>query len=224
MKLSELMEDLSEKEIKEKIAEIRKLKASYHNSNIKPFGKYKIVNGKIEFLSKELTISNFMLDEGGELFAPFSSCAGSIVMTSMRLTSFKNFPLSVKGYGVDGVVDFGMHPSEGVKIRLWDGFPKVIGGNVNLTNTKFELLTYSKINNVIKEIKGALIINPLYKGPLLSTLLIRNLKAVDYRNSPPDSPISRATDIISAQLKGDKDIMEAREELLTDGLKEYARL
>jgi hypothetical protein len=61
-------------------------------------------------------------------------------------------------------------------------------------------------------------------GPILSVLRIKGLEDFDFVNSGSKDPKRDINKIIGRHLHGDKDIIDCKEELMSAGYKEYAKL
>jgi hypothetical protein len=227
MKLEDLLnEDLTDAEVKREIKVIisdKKYAKDTDSSGVKhhPFGKHKVINGKVEHLSDTLYINSTMVDIHGVLRVPFRS-AKSVSVISWKLCSFINFPEVITGPGFYGL-DYCGNTSGGNHINSWEGFPKNISGNVQLTSKKYEKLSYSKFNTICQRINGDIGIQPKYEGPLLSMLLVKDLERVGTTFQASKAQWN-AANIITAHLKSGRDIIDCKEELMNAGYKEYAKL
>ena len=101
------------------------------------------------------------------------------------------------------------------RLTSLEGGPEFAGGNVFLTNNKLESL--ANIHKHFKTINKMLYIsfNPI-KSNILGILLIKSLSGLYIDGAP--------FNILRKHLKGDKDVLECQEEMISAGYKEFARL
>jgi len=222
MKVKELFEDKSED------YRIRKIITDYKEGNSKcsfknMFPMHSVKDGLVH-IKKHIKINHCLLDEHGELLIPFGTC-GSFEIEAEELSSFKGFPEEL----TDSNAQYSLRLSGLYKIvKSFEGITKIFKSNVYLAGV--EGLNYSRCNKHINQIDGIIIINGDYKGPILSMLYIENLKEVTY-GIPMSSPfyknsetLREACKIVNKHLLLDKDVLECQEELISNGLNEYAKL
>lgn len=192
---------------------------------------FKIINNQITHIEDALTITDNFVDSQGELKIPVSR-ANSIIVKTNNISSFKNFPEILfnnnpqYAYGLMFVRVKGS-PS----FTSLEGIPKIIKGSVSLVSNKFDSISYSGIHHLVKQVTGYFNINANYRGPLLGFLLIEDLNELNHNSysgfsfQPEPSDCIKASVIISKHLKTeDRDILECQEELLNNGLKDFAKL
>jgi hypothetical protein len=207
---------------------IRKLIQDYKEGNgicrfKNMFPQHSIKNGLV-YVKKNVRINHCFLDANGELIVPFGIC-GSLDINAEDLSSFKGFPEILNGTGdyAHYVLQFnGIYK----KLTSLEGITKILNGNVYMGGT--ENLNYSRCSKYINQIDGNLVINGNYKGALLSVLNIKNLHTIWYAISIGSNydidNLHNVCEIVNKHLQKDKDILECQEELITNGLKEYAKL
>ena len=179
---------------------------------------WSIIGNKIRIGSR-LEIFDDCLDDEGNLFVPLGSCS-SMLIHSKNIRSFKNFPefIGVKQtMGTMKVLNF----TQDNKISSLEGFPQTTEGDLNLRWLSH--VNFSKCNKFMETVNGTVAINDSYVGPILSFLLVKKLKTLDLAQSPSDHALV-AEQIFNKHLRGDKEILECKEELMNAGFKEYAKL
>jgi hypothetical protein len=216
MKLAELLLEASDREIRETIAEWRNEFKRMAYSKMS-FGSCRVENGKIIHTSEKLAIYQFMLKDG-KLAAPFESAIKVDVWANVgTLSSFENFPKEIV-YGNVKASKIGqskLHFNYAHdRLTSLEYFPRNISGSISTYNLRN--LSLSRCNKHIDKIDGTWFLNTKYVGPILGTLQIKGLREVSFG--------SEAQSILTKYLRGDRDILECQEELITKGFKEYAKL
>lgn len=224
MKVRELFESQSDKEIHAVIREWRKhyKTASYKKE---PFGNYEITPNGIDHKAKHLTIYDFMLDENGELPIKFWRCNSLNIFLPdpNRLKSFKNFPEIISRQIKINPYTSAFDSAYDINIDSLEGIPRHIAGG------SFNLLHFPKLSlhNVHKHIDffERLSIPSSYKGPLLGILRIKDLRNTKNQlDSHSNTRTKAACEIINKHLNSGKDILDCQEDLIDAGLTEYAKL
>jgi hypothetical protein len=234
MKVKELFEEVGNHSAKE----VRNYIKQYKGGSIESFPfstsfpAHRVEkDGSIVFSNESglLKITDGLLDEKGEVLFPLKGKVHQIIIASAKLTSFKNFPEAVgSGYNAKNYERCAVVLSrENTNLTSFEHFPKEIQGNIS-----FELapnLSYSKINQFILSNRYfACTINPHYKGPLLSFLKMNvYLDTNRYYNktSKPDEKLMKAFKIINTYIKANNnDILACQDELIDNGLTQYAKL
>jgi hypothetical protein len=186
------------------------------------FGSYKVYNGKVEHLAMELKITNRMV-VNGELEIPFRLCHGLEIGAS-ELTSFKNFPEKVIGTLSDRSI-YNSPLSVYHHITSLEGFPREIQkGMVDLGHDRFERLSFSHVNKFIDRLNGICNILRSYRGPILGFLLVKDLKSLSFAGGTGDNVDRDIQDTFNKHLRGGKDVLDCKEELMQRGYKDYAKL
>jgi hypothetical protein len=194
--------------------------ASYKKA---PFGKYKITPDGIEHLSKTLNIYDFMLDDNGELLLKFSKCNSLeiFIYDKDKLKSFKNFPDEIVRNQKLQAYTAAFSSAYDCDVSSLEGIPCIIGGGL-CSFLHFPKLNLSNINKHIDYIQE-LSLHYKYKGPLLSILRLKNINRIQPTISN-QFELNHAIEIINKHLRNEKDILECQEELITNGLRQYAKL
>ena len=96
--------------------------------------------------------------------------------------------------------------------------PKYVGGYFNCYNTKITSLKGIG-KDYLKEVKGIIYLNDCHelKSNMLGLLLVKGLQRIYFDNNEIE-------EIFNRHLQGERDILDAQEELITEGFKEYAKL
>lgn len=206
-----LTEELTTGEIRAKISDWRDKFNQYAHQG--SFGKIKLVDNKIVHESERLKVFDFMI-ENGQLALPFQSCNKLEVYVTNGLTSFKNFPEKIlyQSGTYSSRLNFAFRQP---KLTSLEYFPRFIGGNID--TTLLDNLNLTRCNKFIDHMGGRWSISDKYVGPVLSLLLLNDLRRVYSRNN-------KLIEILNNHLNKDRDVMEAREELIAQGLKDYAKL
>lgn len=172
--------------------------------------------GSVEVQLEKFELVNEMLNPDGTF--PFRLLrANTMKVRANKLTSFKNFPEVLERTAFNSVVLDMLAPSFPHLTSL-EGFPKYCKGQVRLSRAR-DL----SFGNVHKHILAADIItvNEFYVGPMLGFLKIENLKEIGYLYDKGN--LHKAAEIINMYLpKGD--IIACQEELIDNGLKDFAEL
>jgi hypothetical protein len=208
-----------------------------YNENTKKLGYIGFPNSSIKnnkvYTKYPLELSRGLLDDNLELKIPLEQTAE--IQITCTINSFKNFPEKIVHNGKyrNKVYNWALRSYyHQPKVTSLEGFPQYIDGNVDIA--AFTELNYSKVYNYIKEITGFIIINAKYEGPMLGFLKIKGLQSISYDfvyskkfNSYVEVSKSRfkqAIDIVNKYLKTDRDILGCQDELIENGLSEYAKL
>ena len=207
-----------------KIEQIRKAHGTletYERDKASTFGKFTISGDEVVFNSKVLNIDRRFLEDG-EISIPFASAPAVCLYDSCleTLKSFKNLPRELRGEGGLQQAAFftAVKNAEGGDyIQNYEGFPEKIQGDVYLQNNKLAKISMTHFNHYVKELNGCIIISQKYNGPLLSTLLVKGLTMVYSYEAKFDDIMKRCF-----KIKGE--ILDAKELLMTNGYKEYAKL
>jgi hypothetical protein len=194
--------------------------ASYKKA---PFGKYKITPDGIEHQSKCLAIYDFMLDDNGELLLKFSKCNSLeiVIINKNVLKSFKNFPDSIVRNIKLGYYDQAFCSTYDCNVSSLEGIPKIIGGGL-FSLHHFPNISLANVNKHINNI-DSLSLYGGYKGPLLSLLLVKHFYIIQSAISS-EVELNHAIKIMNKHLRKDRDVLECQEELITNRLKQYAKL
>ena len=227
MKIKELFEDTN--------AETRKWLSKWETACRGTLEKYRQEmsnydiqhNGDIIYHGNLYILDDDFLDENSEIPIQVKQCR-RIQIGTTNLTSFNNCPKELSGVS-QNLTDhiFVLRQVFGDKsifnnLTSLEGITPIIHGHVNLSAAPN--ISYSNANKHVKRIDGSLRINGNYKGPLLSLLKIQNLTMV-YGGIDTLPEFDKACSIISNfLLRKDRNIIACQEELIKNGLKEYAKL
>jgi|688.fasta_scaffold635023_2 hypothetical protein len=180
-------------------------------------------NGKFEILSDWPFIDDSLLiDYQGGKYLPFEfkewknpTRNGDLTLETLNITSLIGLPDIVKG-------SFNIMECHGIKSL--EGCPSIIKG---LLFNWIDMPITNHINKTVKQVKK--IILPYNYNGFLSFLLINKLQNFLITGStqhryPDINNKLKAQVIVNSHLVQDKDILECQEELITKGLKDYAKL
>jgi hypothetical protein len=235
MKIKELFEEQYSEEYK-RTQELIKSWLNTPNSKLSSLDKgilnYHITinsDGSINASGDRLFIIDEMLDNNGEYPIRIKR-ANKIVIAAGNLTSFKNFPTEME-YGfrnkvyIFKLIEFKYDTMS--KLTSFEYFPSKLNGSIQI-GSRAPNLSFAKIDNYIKEMNGIIFISPTYSGPLLSFLKIKGEPVLMSfgEDVNKDSKIVKALGIINNHLSitGNRDILGCQDELIDNGLSEYAKL
>jgi len=104
------------------------------------------------------------------------------------------------------------------KITSLEFAPKFVGSIFNCSDTKITSLKGIG-KDYLKEVKGIIYLNDCHelKSNMLGLLLVKGLQRIYFDNNEIE-------EIFNRHLQGERDILDAQEELITKGFKEYAKL
>lgn len=193
---------------------------------------YSVRNGRYE-LKAALKITDNMVDNG--IFCAPLAFAPKIIVDTKLLSSLENFPLRLG----EGNLDSNNHLAKkkvlensrkfalefheyNDHITTLEFFPEITIGSLFLQ--KVTHLNLARCNKYMKEVHGIISLSDFYKGPVLSLLLVKGLKALDISRLGSAKSTTDVEKIINNHLGKDGDILECQEELITAGCKEYAKL
>jgi hypothetical protein len=165
------------------------------------------MTGDVEEYKGNFIIYPNMLDNG-ILPVKVKKCKDLIVQADVK--SFLNFPDSMRGFFY-GNADNNIKSLSGLSIDI-DG---------EFYASDFTNLSLSRIDKYIKSAKG-IVISETNKGPVLSLLKIKNLISV--KTFSLDKEIQQVIEILNHYLTTSKDILSCQDELIDNGLSEYAKL
>ena len=96
--------------------------------------------------------------------------------------------------------------------------PQYVGSIFNCSDTKITSLKGIG-KDYLKEVKGIIYLNDCHelKSNMLGLLLVKGLQRIYFDNNEIE-------EIFNRHLQGERDILDAQEELITKGFKEYAKL
>lgn len=180
-------------------------------------------DGLVNYTGPIFTVSDFLVDENGELKIKLGKCKRICIRTA-KLKSLANFPNVLESK--NGISALYVHPTyqnSNIPVSNFGNLQlNVLNGDVELG--KFEKLNLSRIDKHLKSLNGGLLISDTYKGALLSVLKIKGLKYVEALNGEPTAELEQALNIINDHLQTDGNIVACQEELFKHGLDEYAKL
>ena len=106
----------------------------------------------------------------------------------------------------------------GTKITTLEFAPQYVGRSFGCSDTKITSLKGIG-KDYLKEVRGEIYLKECHhlKSSMLGIMLVKELQEIYFDNK-------EVQDIFNRHLKGDKDILDCQEELITNGLKEYAKL
>jgi hypothetical protein len=224
MKIKEIFEVRKQTPEKLKTLEyIKEWRLEFNRRGIKirtkSFGKFIIHDdGSVDSLSKTLIIDDYMLDEDGLLPVKFNSC-NELTIYATRLRGFKNFPEKVLNpEKINSPISF-VFGAKSTNLNSFEGFPSYINGTLDVSTLKH--LNFSKVNNYIKSVNN-IYFNKEYVGPLLSVLKINDLRRLTVFKSY-NNKLEKAVEILGKYIES-KDILGCQDELIENGLSQYAKL
>ena len=96
--------------------------------------------------------------------------------------------------------------------------PKFVGGFFNCSSTKITSLKGIG-KDYLKEVRGEIYLEECHhlKSSMLGLMLVKELQEIYFDNNEIE-------EIFNRHLQGERDILDAQEELITKGFKEYAKL
>lgn len=224
MKISELFESNSDKEIHAVIREWRK---HYRDAGYRkePFGNYEITAKGIDHKAKHLYIYDFMLNDNGELPIKFWRCNALeiVVHNSERLKSFKNFPEIISRQRTINPYDAAFESAYDINISSLEGIPRWMGGG------SFSLGHFPKLSlhNIHKHMDFAERVHlpGSYTGPLLGFLKMPYMNhSAKQLSSHHKTRTGLAVEIINKHMNSGKNIIACQEELFKNDLDEFAQL
>ncbi len=152
----------------------------------------------------------------GELKVKFVERVERLAVDSIGLTSMRGFPRIVS----TDMIAFSN------RFRSLDGIPEEIKFGLDLSANP-ELTSFSGIHKRLKSCK-TIVVSAAVEESVLGLLMVGNLnKAVpgDFDDKVHEIPrLTEALKIINEHLKGDRDVLACQEELIANGLKEFAKL
>jgi hypothetical protein len=183
----------------------------------------------IDLLTPGFEAHSSKVIDGNRLVVSFGK-AVTFSYRARKLNSFDGFPREIAGSGGSIPLWSLVIATAGAgEVTNLAGCTPVITGNVDFSSFS-GLLTLEGVHKAIKTLNGNLAL-PAKSVPSsggLGLLMIRGLKKLvlpsaiyDVTNS---TPYLRAAKIIRKHFDNDKDVLACQEELITSGLKEYARL
>ena len=211
----------------ELLEKIEAIKVNYEQKN-HPIGRYKIVDNKIVHSGdKGFEVIPGALDlVSKELMVPFAQ-AKAFHIDATEIVSFKNFPQKLIGHS-EGVVSglgaiiFSAHSDEHLHLKELTDCPRFIYGDVSFG--KMPNMSFASVDKHISVCSGHILISGTYVGPLLGFMRVQQLKKVlAFNLGGRNEELLTATKIIIGHLQGSRSILECQDELLKNGLKEFAR-
>jgi hypothetical protein len=197
---------------------IREWRTLFKKSENRSFGDVKFYpDGSIDFLSENLKIEDFMLEDG-KLKIKVNECK-SLTIYASQIASFENFPATVLGKSrQSNFTPIWLLASNAPlhQITFPEHYPRHVNGIIDFSN--FKKMSLSHLDKYI-DYCPTLIVPRKYKGPILSLLKINGLKKVSM--DLEQIPIS---EIVKKHLSRNRDILECQTELIEAGFKEYAKL
>lgn len=203
------------------------------NKNARVVVKYSEFNGNIVmkgFFNKKGTFTagmwpdfsnTWLIEYEDKFYIPFQldefwpDRADKILIIDSWLKSFIGMPSRLNcGLAIRHPASSGIKSVEGIPSDIqgdfeWNGYPEEYG-----------------MSKVIKRINGDVQVPSKYKG-FLSFLTIESIQDL-FTNTDKFVPGGKeklaALDIVADHLKGDKDLLDCQEELITANLKEFAKL
>ncbi len=226
----------SVKEVHERIRAMRK-RSEYRdwtNGELKTrtFGKYKVNPDLSVSLLRELIVDDWMLDNEGRLPVQFDS-SGPVRVYTKNLTTMVGFPRNVIAAasrsfvgGNSKALSFAITP---INLRDLEGFPKVCYAGVDLSMMDvWKNFTLKGFHKHAEAIYGTITVPKSYEGPILSLLYVKGLAGIWMSASMSTSSpkLKLAASILNKHLDGGKgnNVLECQEELISAGLKEFAKL
>ena len=160
------------------------------------------------------TIRDEFLIDGKMPFKFLST--GSLLIDTQELRSYEGFPRIVHGSLAINAQSF---PNS------FEGFPEVLCGPLIVVGLEhFSLEGIHKHLKMFKPNTSSLIsIHTRYHKGLLSALLIENCKGINTTmNTYNDT--GKAVKIVNNHLRGERDVVSCKRELIAAGLKEFAKV
>ena len=144
----------------------------------------------------------------GKLTKQYPDIKVNFSCSHTKITSLEFAPQYVGGY----------FSCFGTKITTLEFAPQYVGGSFGCSDTKITSLKGIG-KNYLKEINSNMFLNGCneLKSSMLGLMLVKELPRIYFDNK-------EVQDIFNRHLKGDKDILDCQEELITKGFKEYAKL
>jgi hypothetical protein len=193
------------------------------NPSAKFFTDYQIRSGQIGHTASTLRISETMLDEKGELSAPFSFC-NNLDIIAHGLRSFKNFPVIVKGESPSQWSVMTPATTKYHKITSLEGFPRYIRkGMVDFAQDRYFDLSFSNVHKHIDTLYGSVNIIEIYNGPLLGFFLVKKLQKINF-DLATTGLMRDLEHQLYLLLNKHTDLLDAKEILMSKGFKEFAKL
>ena len=105
------------------------------------------------------------------------------------------------------------------KITSLEFVPQSVGGSFGCSDTKITSLKGIG-KDYLKEVRGEIYLNDCHelKSNMLGLMLVKGLLGIEFNTN------KQVEEIINIHLKGERDILDCQEELITKGYKEYAKL
>lgn len=151
----------------------------------------------------------------GKLLVRFSRIHFGVVVPYAELDTLQGFPSTISGS-----VDI-----EGTNIKSLDGLKSLnmIRGSYLRVATFADHFSLTGVGDHLEAV-SFLRINNSWKEGGLGMLKIRSLEKISNVSPKVDPKVVEACAIFTKHLKGDKDIVACKRELISAGLKEYAKL
>lgn len=214
------------------IKAIRKGKYSSNDAPIKVrFGNYKIEDGMVcidDLSSLPFKLSNLMIPregpDAGKLPFKFKRC-GQILLNASRLKSFEGFPdrISARGskeYGTAALVAITINN----ELQTLDGISRQINGDLRLGLC--HNINWSNAHKHFDYIDGFVTVSNSYNGPMLWALKIPKLRMLHFDSISKATPEqAQLMSILAKHLRTpERNVLACQEELIDNGLKDYAEL
>jgi len=144
----------------------------------------------------------------GKLTKQYPDIKVNFSCSHTKITSLEFAPQYVGGY----------FSCFGTKITTLEFAPQYVGGSFGCSDTKITSLKGIG-KDYLKEVKGIIYLNDCHelKSNMLGLLLVKGLQRIYFDNNEIE-------EIFNRHLQGERDILDAQEELITEGFKEYAKL
>ena len=110
-------------------------------------------------------------------------------------------------------------------VTSFEGIPEEISLEAIIKGTSIS--SYSKIHESVKKCQNFYIDPEFMKEALLGFLLIDGMNTLGFTKIPGhlrESPVVRAVEIVNRHLHGSRDVISCKRELVSSGLKEFAKL
>ena len=202
--------------IREHIDRYRNQKMTGTNVDYFPEQSYEIIDGIVHVDSIfNITITPEFLIDG---FLPFKfKEIGNLNLNTTELKSYIGMPdkinhnLYIHGHGAP---------------KSLEGFPAFVSKEIDINVDKKVQFSFEGIHNHLKEMNGGNIYLPKgYAYGLLGFLKVQNVsKLYSLLTKSAETRLNRALIIINKHLTGDKDLIDCKRELVSNELKEFAKL